>query len=48
MIGEEVAIDFVDGHKDKVSAGVVGFLRGILHRVVKMLGSSIGTVVGVG
>ncbi len=35
MIGEEVAIDFIDGHEDKVSAGVAGFLRDILHRVVK-------------
>jgi hypothetical protein len=35
LIGEGVAIDFVDGHKDEVSAGVVGFMRDILHRVVK-------------
>ena len=35
MIGEEVAIEFVDGHEDKVSASIVGFLRDILHRFVK-------------
>jgi hypothetical protein len=35
LIGEEVAIDFIDGHEDKVSAGIVGFLKGILHRVLE-------------
>jgi hypothetical protein len=35
QISEEVAIDFVDGHKNKVSAVVVGFLRDILHGVIK-------------
>ncbi len=35
LIGKEVVIDFVDGHEDKVSAGVVGFLREIVHRVVE-------------
>jgi hypothetical protein len=39
LISEEVAIDFVDGHEDEVSAGVVGFLRDILHRVVKDAGN---------
>ena len=39
LIGEEVAIDFIDGHADKVSACVVGFLRDILHRVVKAVGN---------
>jgi hypothetical protein len=39
LIGEEVAIDFIDGHEDKVSAVVVGFLRDILHRVVKAVGN---------
>ncbi len=38
MVGEEVAIDFVDGHEDKVSAGM-GFLTDILHRVVKDVGN---------
>ncbi len=35
LIGEEVAVDFVDGHEDKVHVGVVGFLRDILHGVIK-------------
>jgi hypothetical protein len=35
LISEEVAIDFVDGNENKVSAGVVGFLRDILHGVIK-------------
>jgi hypothetical protein len=35
LIGEEVAIVFVDGHEDKVHAGVVRFLRDILHGVIK-------------
>ena len=39
LISEEVAIDFVDGNENKVSAGVVGFLRDILHRVIKDAGS---------
>ncbi len=39
MIGEEVATDFVDGHEDEVSAGIVGFLRDILHRVIKDVGN---------
>ncbi len=39
LIGEEVAIDFIDGHEDKVSAGTVGFLRDILHRAIKAVGN---------
>jgi hypothetical protein len=39
LICEEVAIDFVDGYENKVSAGVVGFLRDILHRVVGDVGN---------
>jgi hypothetical protein len=35
LIGEEVVTDFVDDHEDEVSASVVGFLRNILHRVIK-------------
>ncbi len=35
MIGEGVVIDFVDGQEDKVSAGVAGFLRDILHKVLE-------------
>jgi hypothetical protein len=35
LISEEVAIDFVDSHEDKVSVGIVGFLRYILHGVIK-------------
>jgi hypothetical protein len=35
LISEEVAIDFVDGHGSKVSAVVWGFLRDILHVVIK-------------
>jgi hypothetical protein len=34
-MGEEVAIDFVDGHEDEVRVGIVGFLRDILHGVIK-------------
>jgi hypothetical protein len=34
LIGEEVAINFIDGHENKICTGVVGFLRGILHGVV--------------
>ncbi len=39
LISEEVAIDLVDGHEDKVSAGIVGFLRDILRRVIKDVGN---------
>jgi hypothetical protein len=35
LIDEEVAIDFVDGHEDKMHAGIVGFLRDILHRIIE-------------
>ncbi len=35
LIGEEVAVDFVDGHENKVCAGVVGFFRDILHGVIE-------------
>jgi hypothetical protein len=35
LIGEEIAIDFVDGHKNKVCVGVVGFLRDIFHGVIE-------------
>jgi hypothetical protein len=37
LIGEEVVINFVDGHEDKVLASVVGFLRDILHGVIKVV-----------
>ncbi len=35
LISEKVAIDFVDGHENKVCAGVVGFLKDILHGFIK-------------
>jgi hypothetical protein len=35
MIGEEVAIDSIDGHEDEVRAGVLGFLRDILHGFIE-------------
>jgi hypothetical protein len=35
LMSEEVAIDFIDGHENKVSVGVVGFLRNILHGVIE-------------
>ncbi len=35
LIGEEVAIDFIDCHENKVYAGVVGFLRDILDEVIE-------------
>jgi hypothetical protein len=35
LIFEEVAIGFVDGHENELCAGVVGFLRDILHGVIK-------------
>jgi hypothetical protein len=35
LIVEEVAIDFVDGHENKVYAGAVGVLMDILHGVIK-------------
>ncbi len=34
LIGEEVAIDFIDGHENKMCVGVVGVLRDILHGVM--------------
>ncbi len=34
LIGEEVAINFIDGHENKMCARVVGFLRDILHWVI--------------
>jgi hypothetical protein len=34
LIGEEIAIDFVDGHENEMCACVVGFLRDILHWVI--------------
>jgi hypothetical protein len=34
LIGAEVANDFIDGHKNKMCAGVVGFLRDVLHGVM--------------
>ncbi len=48
LISDEVAIDFIDGHENEMCAGVVGFLRDILHGVVNnvrhpnRLGSWIG------
>jgi hypothetical protein len=48
LICEEVAIDFVDGHENKVCVGVVGFLRDILHGVIDDDRSQSGLVVGVG
>ncbi len=34
LIGEEVAIDFIDGHENKLCVCDVGFLRDILHGVI--------------
>ncbi len=34
LISEEVAIDFIDGHENKMCACVVGFLRDILHGII--------------
>jgi hypothetical protein len=34
LIGEEVAIDFIDGHENKMCEGVAGFLRDFLHGVI--------------
>ncbi len=34
LIGEDVAIDFIDGHENKMFVGVVGFLRDIPHGVI--------------
>ncbi len=34
LIGEEVAIDFIDGHEHEMCAGFVGLLRDILHGVI--------------
>ncbi len=39
LIGEEVAINFVDGYEDNVSVGIVGFLRDILLGFSKMSGT---------
>ncbi len=33
LIGEEVAIDLVDGHEDKMCARVVGFFHGVIKMV---------------
>jgi hypothetical protein len=38
LIGEEVSIDFVDGHKNKMCAQVAGFLRNIFHGAIKETG----------
>jgi hypothetical protein len=35
LIGEEVDIDLVDGHENKMCAQVVGFLRDIFYGVIK-------------
>ncbi len=35
LIGEKVVIDFIDGHENKMCVAVVGFLRDILHGVIK-------------
>jgi hypothetical protein len=35
LIDEEVAGDFIDGHENKTSACVLGFLRDFLHGVVE-------------
>jgi hypothetical protein len=34
LIGEEVAIDLLDGHENKMCVRVVGFLRDIFHGVI--------------
>jgi hypothetical protein len=34
LISEDVAIDLIDGHDNKMCACVVGFLRDILHGVI--------------
>ncbi len=38
LIGKEVAIDFVDGHENKMCAIVVGFWRDIFHGVIEEVG----------
>jgi hypothetical protein len=37
LISEEVAIELVDGHKNKMHVQVVGFLRDIFHGVIKVV-----------
>jgi hypothetical protein len=39
LTGEEAAIDLIDGHEEEVSAGIVGFLRDILHKAVEAVGN---------
>jgi hypothetical protein len=34
LIGEEVAIDFIAGHENRMCACVVGLLRDIIHGVI--------------
>jgi hypothetical protein len=38
LIGEEVAIDLVDGHENKMCVQVVELLRDIFHKVIKEVG----------
>ncbi len=35
LISKEDAIDFIHGHENQMCVGVVGFLRDILHGVIK-------------
>jgi hypothetical protein len=35
LICEEIAVDFIYVHKNEVCAGVVGFLRDVLHGVIE-------------
>jgi hypothetical protein len=46
LIGEDVVIDFVDGHENEMYARVAGFLRDIFHGVIKEVGT--GLDVGLG
>ncbi len=48
LIREEVAIDFIDGYENKVCAGVVGFLRDILHGVIDNVRHPKWSIVGLG
>jgi hypothetical protein len=48
LIGEEVTIDFIGGHNNKMCVCVVGFLRDILLGSSKMSGTQNGLVHGFG
>jgi hypothetical protein len=48
LIGEKVAIGFIDDHENKMRAGVVWLLRDILHGIINDVRHTIGLVVGLG